>query len=81
MKVKYHGISFGRGYAGLTDGVVYECVGVDEELQVLYIVDDSEDDYMYGAKEPCCHTDLEKWGTWEIIEDDAEGTLRKLIFG
>ena len=40
MKVKYIGESF--GVDSLTDGCVYECVGVEGDFGFLRTVDDSE---------------------------------------
>ena len=38
MKVRYKGPTFGGGFLGLTDGKIYECVGVEYDL--LRIIDD-----------------------------------------
>ena len=50
MKVKYIGESF--GVDSLTDGCVYECVGVEGDFGFLRIVDDSGEDYLYSATNP-----------------------------
>ena len=74
MKVKYIGNSFGS--AGLTDGKVYECVGIEQGF--LRIIDDSEEDYLYSPSNPAPLDDSSPGGYWEIIEDE-KGMLKKLI--
>ena len=66
MKVRYVGISF--GVDSLTDGKIYECVGI--ELPFIRIIDDSGEDYLYSASIPSDLTDPDKKGRWEIVEDD-----------
>jgi len=78
MKVKYIGESF--GVDGLTDGKVYECLGVEGPF--LRIIDDSEEDYLYSAKKPApMDPDEGPGGRWEIVEDDSKETLKKAIYG
>lgn len=76
MKVKYIGESF--GVASLTDGKIYECLGVSE-LGSLRIIDDEEEDYLYSAINPRPLDGSSPGGRWEIIEDDEEGTLKELF--
>lgn len=75
MKVRYIGQSF--GVDGLTDGKIYECLGVEYDL--LRIVDDSEEDYLYSSINPAPTDRSSPGGRWEIVEDDASGTLAKFI--
>lgn len=75
MKVRYIGESF--GVDSLTNGKVYECIGIEDPF--LRIIDDSEEDYLYGIKEPGDHLNSSAKGKWEIVEDDEKGTLNKLI--
>lgn len=77
MKVRYVGQSF--YVEGLTDGQIYECLGVEGPF--LRVIDDSGEDYLYTAVAPG-PLDLREGpgGRWEIVEDDAQGTLRKAIF-
>ena len=75
MKVKYIGESF--GVDGLTDGNVYSVLSV--EYGNLRVVDDSGEDYLYSSRAPGPADDQNIRGRWEIIEDDAENTLRKSI--
>lgn len=77
MKVKYVGETFGFGALGLTDGKVYECIGVEHDL--LRIIDDEGEDYLYSAKAPGSLNGLSSAGKWEIIEDDKAGSLFKAI--
>ena len=49
MKLKYVGESF--GVDSLTDGRVYECLGL-EYPGLLRIVDDSGEDYLYSPIKP-----------------------------
>lgn len=64
-RLKYVGESFGA--IGLTDGKVYDCVGVDNGM--LRIVDDEGEDYLYSVKNPKPAYDHEhKGGKWEIVE-------------
>ena len=50
MKVRYKGPTFGGGVLGLTDGKAYECTGVEYDL--LRIIDDEGEDYLYSASAP-----------------------------
>lgn len=91
MKVKYVGETF--GVAGLTDGVVYDCLGVEDGGDfgpMLRIIDDEgpdygekrdnePDGYLYSPKNPAPLDGSSPGGRWEIIEDDENGTLKKAI--
>jgi len=88
MKVKYIGETFYGGYAGLTDGKIYECLSV--EYQFLRIIDDEgypyweklpdePDGYLYFAVGPCAPDGSSSPGKWEIVEDDEKGTLKRAI--
>lgn len=88
MKVRYIGPSFG------SDGVVYECLGVEDVrgVKALRILDNDLDDadraaedsdyilgYLYSAKRPGPAYDPQIYGSWEIVEDDEQGSLQKVI--
>lgn len=75
MKVKYVGKSF--GVEGLTDGKEYEVIAVEENM--LRVIDDSGEDYLYSATRPSSLDDSSECGKWEIIEDDKDNSLLKLI--
>ena len=75
MKVKYIGKSF--GVEGLTVGKIYDCIGIEEGM--LRIIDDSEEDYLYSAIRPSCLENPELYGKWEIIEDNEDEDLKKII--
>jgi len=74
MKLRYLVPSF--GVDSLTDGKIYECLGLDAGL--LRIVDDSDEDYLYSVI-PGPMWDESIRGRWEVVEDDEEGTLAKLF--
>lgn len=76
MKARYIGKSF-YGGDGLTDGQVYEILGV--EFSALRVIDDSGEDYLYDAFNPAPLDGENEGGRWEIIEDDENGTLKKAI--
>ncbi len=75
MKIKYVGQTF--GVDSLTDGKIYEVVGV--EYGMLRVIDDSGEDYLYSAKNPGTIAGEFKGGKFEIIEDDEKGTLKQAI--
>lgn len=77
MKVRYIGKSF--GVEGLTNGEVYECIAIEDGM--LRIVDDSEDEggYLYSAIEPASIEFSELCGKWEIVEDNENNDLAKII--
>ena len=80
MKARYVGVSF--GIDGLTDGKVYEILGVDELSGALRVVDDSDEDYLYHPKHPRPIASPDHpGGKWEIIEDDKVSTLKQAIMG
>lgn len=74
MKLRYLGPSF--GVESLTDGKIYECLGLDAGL--LRIVDNSDEDYLYSVI-PGPMWDESIRGRWEVVEDDENGTLTKLF--
>lgn len=76
MKVKYVGKSF--GLAELTNGKVYECIGI-ETGPYLRIIDDEGEDYLYSAINPAPVDGSSPGGKWEIVEDDEKGSLKSII--
>lgn len=80
MRVRYIGKSF--GIDSLTNGKEYEVISYDEDSGALRVIDDSGEDYLYDPRNPRPIANPEHpGGRFEIVEDDAEGTLRKAIFG
>lgn len=75
MKVKYIGETFYNGL-GLTNGKIYECLGIDYDLNSLIIIDDEEEETLYSIINPKPIDKSSKGGKWEIIEDN-NGQLRK----
>lgn len=92
MKVKYLGETFGSG-TGLTDGVVYECLGVEDGADfgpMLRIIDDEgpdywekrdnePDGYLYFPTNPGPLDGSSPGGRWEIVQDDEQGSLARVI--
>lgn len=76
MKVRYIGDTF--GVCSLTNGKIYECIKVEKDM--LRIIDDEEEDYLYSAKCPGSLTENLK-GKWEIVEDNEKQELYKAIYG
>lgn len=68
MKVKYIGESF--GIEGLTNGKVYEVIAIEQDM--IRIIDDSGEGYLYSINKPCSLEDSAKFGKWEIVEDDKD---------
>ena len=55
------------GILTLTNNKIYDCVGIDNEL--LRIVDDEGEDYLYPIKNPKPLDEFEyKGGKWELVE-------------
>lgn len=77
MKVRYIGPSF--GVDGLFDGHIYEVLGVCDVTGALRVVDESGEDYLYSPTRPGPAFAEYPGGHFEIVEDDAAGTLRKAI--
>lgn len=80
MKVRYVGDTFGA--ASLTDGLIYNCLGVENGGDfgpMLRVVDDSGEDYLYSPVNPAPLDGSSSGGRWEIVEDDAVGTLAGII--
>lgn len=75
MKVKYIGKSF--GIEGLTNNKIYEVIAIENDM--LRIIDDSGEDYLYSIKKPCSLEDSSKCGKWEIIEDNGNKDLERVI--
>ncbi len=75
MKVKYTGESF--GVEGLTNGKEYEVIAIEQDM--LRIIDDSGEDYLYSISKPSSLEDSNKYGKWEIVEDNENKDLEKII--
>lgn len=75
-KIKYIGKSF--GVDGLTNGKIYDIVGIERSM--FRIIDDSEEDYLYSIITPSSLDDEKLCGKWELIEDyTADKKIQKLI--
>lgn len=79
MKVRYEGKSF--GIDSLTDGKVYDVVGVNKFAGALRVVDDSGEDYLYHPNTPKPLCAKESYGRFIIVEDDDKQTLWKAQHG
>lgn len=82
MRARYRGQSFGAD--GLTDGRVYDVVDVEWNFETnsawLRVIDDSGEDYLYSSRQPGPLFDAPApRGRWELVEDDADGTLAAAI--
>lgn len=75
MKVKYIGKSF--GVEGLTNGKIYECIGIEDGM--LRIIDNSGEDYLYSAIKPSLLENSTLCGKWAIVEDNENKDLEKVI--
>lgn len=75
-KIKYIGISF--GVDGLTDGKIYDVVGIEGSM--FRVIDDSEEDYLYSIITPSALDNIKLCGKWELVEDYTENKeIEKLI--
>ena len=74
MKVMYIGDNI--GIDGLTNNQIYTCINIEGDY--LRILDDSGGDYLYPINNPASLHN--KNGKWQIITDDAVGTLNSLIY-
>lgn len=79
MKVRYIGKSF--GVDSLTDGKVYEVLGVHKLTGAFRLVDDSGEDYLYHPTSPKPNGAKEAYGHFEVVEDDEKQTLWKALHG
>ncbi len=77
LKVRYVGESFGA--LSLTDDKVYDCEVRESDYGFLRVIDDSGEDYLYSPTNPKPLNGSSSGGKWEIVEDDARGTLKALI--
>ena len=78
MKVRYIGQNI--GVDGLVNNGVYEVVYVDEMTGYLSIIDESGEDYLYHSKNPRPFASPNHpGGRFEIVEDDNEKTLERVI--
>ncbi len=79
MRVKYVGKSF--GVDGLTDGKEYEVIAYEDDSGALRIIDDSGEDYLYNPRKPRPIANPEHpGGSFIIVDDDKNQTLRKAIY-
>ena len=78
MKVRYIGQDI--GVDGLVNNGVYEVVYVDKMTGYLSIIDESGEDYLYHPKNPRpIASSKHPGGRFEIVEDDKEKTLERVI--
>ena len=75
MKVKYIGKSF--GVEGLTNGKIYEVIAIEDGM--FRVIDDSGEDCLYSSTKPSSLEDVNKFGEWEIVEDNENNDLRKAM--
>lgn len=75
-KLKYIGESF--GVDGLTNNKIYDCVGISSDGEMLSIVDDSEENYMYSSSNPRPSDGSSKGGVWKIY-DVYDEKLKELL--
>lgn len=75
MKVKYLGESFGT--EGLTNQRIYEVLKVEGDM--IRVIDDSGEDYLYSVVKPSSLEDYTKCGKWEIVKDSKDKKLQKAI--
>lgn len=74
-KLKYTGESF--GVDSLTDGKTYNVIEFLED-DLIRVVDDSDEDYLYSITNPAPLDGSSEGGKWEIVEDE-KGILAKVI--
>lgn len=79
MKVKYIGPDI--GVDGLVDQHIYVVLGVDRLTGYLSVIDESGEDYLYHPLRPQAIAGKYNGGRFEVVEDDAQGTLKKAING
>lgn len=72
-KLKYIGESF--GIDGLTENKTYDVIEVLTD-DLVRIVDDSEEDYLYSMMNPAPIDESSKGGKWEMVED-YDGVMTK----
>ena len=77
MKVRYLGPDI--GIDGLFNGGGYEVIEYEEGIGALRIIDESGEDYLYSPKRPKPLALDYQGGKFEIVEDDENGTLAKII--
>lgn len=77
MRVRYIGPNI--GVDGLVDGRIYDVLCIDDLTGYLSIVDESGEDYLYHPRKPQPIAGEYKGGHFDVVEDDEEGTLQKVI--
>ncbi len=75
MKLRYIGKSF--YVEGLTNGEVYECLGI--EGAYFRVIDDSGEDYVYRIINPGPPTNSNWPARWDIVEDSDDRLLERTI--
>ncbi|AMB92909.1 hypothetical protein [Aerococcus christensenii] len=74
-RVRYNGESF--GIDSLTNDEIYDVINVDRG-DMLRVVDDSKEDYLYSLKNPRPIDGSSPGGKWELVEDFT-GELSKFL--
>lgn len=76
MKIRYIGESF--GVDSLTNGNIYTCTGIENNM--LRVIDDSGEDYLYSSSNPAPLDGSSSGGKWEIVRDYND-KLKRVIQG
>lgn len=66
-KVKYVGENF--GIDGLTNNKIYDFVKIDYDNNLIDVVDDSGENYVYQIENPKPLDGSSKGGKWEFIDE------------
>lgn len=74
-RVRYIGESF--GVEGLTNNKIYDVVAIEGDM--IRVVDDSEEDYLYSVITPGDLVEKKLFGKWEIIEDTKDKKLAEIM--
>lgn len=72
-KLRYRGESFGA--VSLSNGRTYDVIEVLTD-DLVRVVDDSEEDYLYSMKNPAPLDGSSRGGKWELVED-YKGIIKK----
>jgi hypothetical protein len=77
-KVRYLGPRI-RG--AFTNEKIYDVLEVDKLTGFFRIIDNDDEDYLYSPTEPKLLMEEYKGGRFEVVEDDAKGSLTQAIYG
>ncbi|MEG0371603.1 MAG: hypothetical protein RR645_04830 [Clostridium sp.] len=74
IKLRYVGEDI---FLSLVNGRVYECVDIEDDL--IRVIDEEGEDYLYAILRPRPLDGSSEGGIWEVVEDNEDKLFEKTL--